>query len=187
MTWEILLMSILLQFSCLERYASAVLTDLRTTSQIDRGYQLPQCIHLGHPMSSDHSSDSRRKQAWQHLNHCWPWRCSLVARQAGILCKELWSIIAIQICCCYSYRVPCWRCCCGIACESRKLRVRLAEFLNCLRQSKPPRMHDGFHWAIIQTVFDSCSTSRNELHGYQDLPERFWIPTATTQHYSCSN
>jgi hypothetical protein len=135
---------------------------------------LPPCMHLGHLMTSDHSSDPRRKQAWQHLNH-WPWRCSLVARQAGILCKKLWSIIAIQICYCYPYHVPCWRCCCRIACESRKLRVLLAEFLNHLRQSKPPRMHDGFHWAIIQTVFNSSSTSRNELQGYQDHPETFRI------------
>lgn len=135
-------------------------------------------MHFGHPIFGDRSSDPRRKQAWQHLNH-WPWRCSLVAGQAGILCKKLWSIIHchsnLLICYCYLYLVPCWRCCCRIACESRKLSILLAEFLNRLQESKPPRIHDDFHWEIIQTVFCSSSTSRNELQGYQDHPQIFRI------------
>ena len=105
------------------------------------------CTHLEHPMASDHPSDPRRKQTWQHLNH-WPWRGSLLARQAGILCNSHWDIIAIQICFCYLYGIPCWRCCCGIACYSRNLSVVLAEFLNHLRQTYPARIHKNFRWII---------------------------------------
>jgi len=105
------------------------------------------CTHLKHPMSSDHSSDPRRKQTWHHLNH-WPWRGSLLAIQAGILCKSHWDIIAIQNCFCYRYGVPCWRCCCGIACYSRNLSVVLAEFLNDLRQTNPARIHKNFRWIM---------------------------------------
>lgn len=161
-----------------ERYAAAVLHCTPLRGQIDRG--LPR-MRLGHPTSSDHSSDARRKQAWQHLNR-WPRRCGVASRQAGILRKKLWSIIAVQIRYCYRYRVPCWRCCCGTARESRKVRVFLAEFLNSLQQSKPPRIHDSFHMSNYSSFHIKKLTT-----GLSGPSKNIQNPPVTTQRYSCSN
>jgi len=113
---------------------------------------------------------SEKEQTWQHLNH-WPWRGSLLARQAGILCNSHWDIIAIQICFCYLYGIPCWRCCCGIACYSRNLSVVLAEFLNHLPLRTCQQHSSSFRSYIFKSCFrchllvlhqiaqDNCCTS----------------------------
>lgn len=147
------------------------------------------CKHLGHPMSSDHSSDPRRKQTWQHLNHC-PWGGTFLARQAGIFCKRLWGIMAIQICFCYWYGRPCCSCCCWITCCCRKLSVLLAEFLDHLQETNPPRIHEfsSNNELNCLSLFFFTWLRLNEMNwkGFQDLLETFRIPMIT-RHYYFSN